>query len=145
MPYATQADLIARFGTEELVQLTDRSNAGAIDAAVVATALADADGIINPYLAGRYAVPVSPVPSMLTQVASDLARFRLWKDRPTERVRTAYEDAIKLLEALSKGMAVLPGAAAATDSSNPAAPTGQVRIAADARQLTRAGLADFLG
>lgn len=146
MPYATQADLASRFGTAELIQLTDRTNANAIDAAVVATALADADGIIAPYLAARYALPVSPVPVALSRIASDIARYLLWKDNPPEFVRDNYEDALGMLKALMEGKAVLPGAAAAPDGATPAAGAGRVGIdVGGGRQLTRPSLAEFLG
>ena len=41
MAYATVADMIARFGELEVLQLTDRNQEGVIDKAVAKTALDD--------------------------------------------------------------------------------------------------------
>jgi len=103
MPYATQADLEARFGVDELIQLTDRAGTGVPDAAIVARALSDAAAEIDSYLASRYALPLSPVPAVLARIACDIARYRLWEDRASDEVRRRYEDARRLLESIAKG------------------------------------------
>jgi len=144
MAYATASDLLTRFGEAELLQLTDRDAVEAVDGAVVATALADADATIEGYLAGRYAVPVSPVPPLLTRIACDLARFTLHGKAADDTVKAAYEAALKLLRDLSKGDAVLAGAAAAPQAANPAAPQGEVRVAAPSRRVAgRDAIPDF--
>jgi len=107
MTYATQADLEARFGLDELTQLTDRTNAGVPDAVVVARALADADAEIDGYLASRYALPLATVPPVLARIACDIARYRLWEDRASEEVRRRYEDARRLLESIARGQVSL--------------------------------------
>ncbi len=145
MPYASQADLVARFGSDELIQLTDRTNAGTIDSSVVTTALTDADAMINGYLAARYAVPVSPTPQLLLRLAADIARALLWKDRPTEAVRQAQEDALKMLRDLADGRATLVGVAAAPIDASPAVPTARISYAGGEKLLTRDGLAEYLG
>lgn len=103
MPYADRDLMIARFGEEELIQLTDRDGAGAIDDTALDTALADADGEIDGYLAVRYALPLATVPPVISRLASDLARYFLYDDHATEQVRMRYEDARRLLEAISAG------------------------------------------
>ena len=52
MTYASQADLVGRYGESMLVDLTDRAEppAGEIDAGVVTRALEDTDAAINGYL-----------------------------------------------------------------------------------------------
>lgn len=146
MPYATQADLVARFGTTELAQLTDRTAGTTIDATVVSAALADADALIEGYLAQRYALPVSPVPAMLLRVAADVARYLLHGNAATDAVRTAYEDALKVLRDLADGRAALPGAAAAPAGATPAAAGGgRVLVAAPDRVFARASLPDYFG
>jgi phage gp36-like protein len=145
MSYASQADLVTRFGSQELIELTDRTDGNAIDSAIVTTALVDADAIIDGYLVGRYAVPVTPTPALLLRVAADIARFLLYKDRPTESVRQAYEDALKILADLSKGTAALAGAAAAPLDAAPARPIGRILTSGGDKLLTRDSLADYLG
>lgn len=141
MPYATQQDLVERFGAEELAELTGGET---IDPREVAVALADADAEVEGYLAARYAVPVSPVPPLLRRVAADVARFRLHKGRATEAVRQAYEDATKLLRDLADGRAALAGAAPAGAGASPAAAAGEVRVAGPARRMPPT-IQDFFG
>lgn len=114
MPYATTADLIARFGEQSIIDLTDRADppAGVVDAAVVAAALADAHAEIDGYLAVKYQVPVTASADRLRAVACDLTRYRLHGDRVTDEVRTRYEDAVRWLRDIAAGRAVLPGAIA---------------------------------
>ena len=121
MTYATQQNLIDRFGEEELIQLTDRSNLGVIDATVVNRALGDADAQINGYLAVRHTLPlVAPFPAVLERLACDIARYALHENAVTEIVETRYRDAIALLKDVSKGTAKLDenGAAALPTSNN---------------------------
>lgn len=107
MPYATPDDLEARYGADELVQLTDRVGAGVPDADVVARALADADAEIDGYLASRYSLPLEHTPTMLARIACDIARYRLWEDRASDEVRRRYEDARRVLEAIARGVVSL--------------------------------------
>jgi phage gp36-like protein len=107
MPYATLTDLAARFGDEELTQLTDRLGTGVVDADVAQAALAEADAEIDAYLAGRYALPLAAVPPILVRLACDIARYRLATDTPLEEVRKRYEDARRLLENLAAGRVTL--------------------------------------
>src|SRR5687767_12733695 len=105
MAYATQQNMIDRFGEKELVELTDRAvpPAGVINSAVLTKALNDADAAINGYLTVKYALPITPVPAMFERFGCDIARYYLYEDRVTEQVRRRYEDAIKYLEGVSSG------------------------------------------
>lgn len=104
--YAQVSDLVERFGEQEIRELTDRAAppAGVIDPAIAERALADADAEIDTYLAAHYRLPFgAPVPPVLTRLACDLARYRLWDDQAPPEVRARYEDARRLLEALAAG------------------------------------------
>lgn len=107
MAYATVADLIARFGEEELIQLTDRAGAHAVDSAIAQRALDDASAEMDGYLAVRYQLPLPTVPTLLARIACDVARYRLWEDHASDEVRRRYEDARRLLEAIAKGLVSL--------------------------------------
>lgn len=107
MSYASKADLVARFGEQELIQLTDRANADQIDDAVVDSALADADELINSYLTQRYPLPLPSVPAILVSRASDIARFRLYDEAPTPEVRKRYEEAVSWLKDVAASRAGL--------------------------------------
>lgn len=98
MTYATRQDLEDRYGAEEVSQRESMLPAGAVYGA-----LADADALIDGYLASRYALPLSPVPANLVQVASSLARYTLLGDSATERARDDYKDALAWLRDVQAG------------------------------------------
>ncbi len=105
MPYAVQQDLEDRFGTDELVKLTDRADppTGEIDATIVARALSDAEAEVNSYLASRYTLPLVTVPLILVRLTCDIARYCLYEDRVTDQVRDRYKDAVTLLKGIAEG------------------------------------------
>ena len=110
MTYASQSDLVDRFGATELAQRTDRINGATIDAVVLGRALADADAEIDGYLATRYQLPLASVPAMLVRLASDMARYQLCDDKVPDAVRQRYEDAVSLLKRMASGDVQLTGA-----------------------------------
>lgn len=109
MTYATKQDMIDRFGTPELVTLTDREefSTGEIVDGVLNAALSEADAEINSYLAKQVATPIDPVPAKIKRLACDIARYRLCKEMPPEIVRTAYKDAISWLHRAALGQVSL--------------------------------------
>lgn len=121
MTYATQQDLIDRFGEEELIQRTDRAvpPTGQIDADVVGKALADADHMINGYARGRYRVPLDPAPEIICRMACDLARYFLFPSNPPESVRTNYEDARAALRDIAAGRLHLQAAGIEAATAEP--------------------------
>lgn len=109
MPYATQADMLVRFGEPELIQLTDRFDAplGLIDPDVLGQALARADGEIDSYIAARVSLPLATVPARLVDVACDLARYHLYIHAVPEHVETRYQAAVDWLRLVAKGAVML--------------------------------------
>lgn len=107
--YATLADLEARFGAAEIVQLTDRADPpeGVADQAVADKALADADAEIDVYVGAKYALPLPAAPEVLRRVSCDIARYRLYEDRATDEVRRRHEDALGLLDKIARGVVSL--------------------------------------
>lgn len=124
MPYATETDLTTRYGADELVQLTDDTGTGTADPAKIAAALADADEAVNGYVAGRYAVPLSPVPMLVRRWSCDLARYFLHTAAVPELVEANYREAIKGLDAVAKGTITLAAAGAA----QPVAPAADYSV-----------------
>ncbi len=126
MTYATQTDLITRFSADEILQRADPALSGAIDPTIVAAALQDADEVVNGHIAPRYALPLSPVvPGMIVRIAANVARFYLWKDGASERVRQGYDDALRDLERIGKGVIRLECAGA---EAPPAALGGDMAV-----------------
>jgi phage gp36-like protein len=112
MGYATRTDMEDRFGLEEIAQRESMLPVGAVD-----RALADADAEIDSYLAGRYQVPVSPVPSHVVRVAAAIARYNLLGDAASDRARNDYQDARAWLREVQTGRVLLDGAALVTASA----------------------------
>lgn len=115
MSYASQADMIDRFGEWEIIQLTDRNNTGAIDVAVLDRALADGTAEIDGYLAARYQLPLTTTPTVLVRVCADVARYYLHDDNIPEPVAIRYKSAVELLRQVSLGRVSL-GVSATGDS-----------------------------
>lgn len=140
MSYASQQDLIDRFGELELIQLTDRVAIppAAVNATVVDRALADADALIDGYLKAAYELPLATTPPALVKAASDIARFYLWGDRadPKGAIRAAYDDALKWLGNVARGIVRLEADGVAA----PAAVEGNARVSGSDPVFTRDSL-----
>jgi|CEGE01.1.fsa_nt_gi phage gp36-like protein len=107
MPYITLTDLTQRFGEDEILSLTD-TGSGEIGTELIDRSIEDACGEINGYVAaGGYAVPLTPVPSIIKAYACDIARYRLYDESALEQVSKRYDDAIKFLRAVAKGDVLL--------------------------------------
>ncbi len=119
MTYAVQQDLVDRYGTDELILLTDKADppSGEIDATAVTRALTDTDSLINGYLATRMTTPLVTVPSVVVSYACAIARYKLSVDHASARASQDYEDAIAWLVNVAKGLVSLG------DTTAPATPT----------------------
>ena len=109
MAYCEQADLLDRIHEDELIQLTDDDDAGAVDADVVAEAIADADAEIDGYCGKRYTVPFTTVPALVKKYSRDIAIYNLYQRRlgAPEQRRRDYDNAIAFLKNVAKGLASL--------------------------------------
>lgn len=133
-PYASREDMKIRFGEETLAQLCppDLPDPGAAEGEPepsLDAALSDASDLIDSYAAVRYAVPLSPVPAPVVRWCCDIARYYLDRARTDEAIRKAYEDALKGLADMSKGLLVFQ--CEGKESKNTAA--GQVHMSGPRR------------
>lgn len=113
MIYATPQDVIDRLGVREATAISDRNATGTPDIAALTSALALAQDEVNGYVGRRYAIPlqtsaglVAVVPSMLTRLVIDIARYRQTGTEimETEAIRNRFKDAIKVLEQIASGL-----------------------------------------
>lgn len=142
MAYATVVQMVARFGEQELIQLSD-PEAKALKSAAIEEALADASGVMDSYLARRYSLPLTlatPLPA-LVDCCADLALYRLMRLRR----RGAVEDAKERSEACMAWLKdVASGKAIIRELELPAAvPGGQVHMTSNPRLFSRGGLRGF--
>jgi phage gp36-like protein len=105
MAYATRQDMEQLYGAAEVAQRESALSDGA-----VATALINADALIDGYLVGCYSLPLSAVPPNLPAVACALARYALLGEAATERARNDQKDAIAWLRDVQSGRVQLQAA-----------------------------------
>lgn len=142
MAYATSDDLVAKFGAVQLKLYADRNGDGVADADVLAAAIADATGVVDLHVRGKYALPLSPVDPIITSIVCDLARRNLYGNATEvpESVLSADKAARDLLRMIAKGDVAL--AAAPASPSDPAGSLG-VEIAGEEAFFTRDNLKGF--
>lgn len=125
MPYCTQQDMTDRFGSEELIQLTDRSQLGQIDATVLGRAIDDATDTIDTYLTKRYTLPLASIPTVLKRLCCDIARYYLHGLDAPDGVDDRHSAALALLKSISTGAVDLAvGEASGGDTVGVAYETG---------------------
>ncbi len=105
MPYAEADDLRKQWVSVLTTQLTPEE---------IATLIADADGIIDAYLARRYAVPLASIPNtprVIRTISATLALIDVIDKNPAtpDWVMRKIERAWKLLEAIANGDMAIPG------------------------------------
>ena len=115
----TSQDLIDRFGSDELAELTDPEHHEVINAAVVNRAIKDAVGVAGGYLnavglvkrdsTGALVYINSVVPDDLILNVCNIARYNLHKDDATETIKDRYDAAIKWLDKVKKDPTMLTG------------------------------------
>jgi phage gp36-like protein len=134
--YTSQQDLEAAL-TPELVEQSADDGTGQLDPAIVAAVCERATSLCDSYLAGRYVVPLAPVPSVVVAHATAIAAYLLLsrrgfvpkeEDAPIERL---YRDALKWLADVAAGRAHVPGLA-----QGPSAPSKGVAAASRPQVFT---------
>ena len=142
MSYLTTADLVARFGAVQLALIADRDNNGVADEPVLARAIDDAEAVVNLFVRGRYALPLSPVDPAIAVIVGDLARRNLYGDATDvpDSVIDADKAARRQLELIAKGDVKLTSSPAS--SSEPAGAL-EVETAGDTPFFTSDSLKGF--
>ncbi len=143
MSYASKQEMIDRFGSDELIQLTDRATppAGVIDDTVLNAALADADDEINGYLQAKYTLPLASVPLLIKKLARTICRYNLYDDLPPEHIESRYTGAIKTLEGIARGLMHL----GLDNTGKPTPETSMPETKADPAVFTPDSVSGFIG
>jgi phage gp36-like protein len=127
MVYAQPSDMIARYPSRDLVQLTNEDPAQTVvDQTVLRQALADASAEIDGYLESRFTLPLTDPPAVLARLTCDIAMYRLQALRPLHdlaEARRRYDDALALLVRVADGTLTL---GLTTDNREPAEAAGAV-------------------
>lgn len=143
--YCTLADIQATVPASDLIQLTDDTvPPAAVNQVNVDRAITDAGELIDGYLRGRYALPLSPVPGLINTLAADVAVYRLYARRikltPPDGVTERYKNALKILEQIQAGKITL-GAESTGGDVTPVA--GGPQFTGSDRVFTRETLGDY--
>lgn len=141
MPYCTLDDILGGIDEEDVVSYTDDFDTGLVNMANVDKAILGADALIDSFVARRYTVPVDPVTDMIRELAVDIAIYKICSRRsqaPEER-RQKYDDAVKYLEKIASGKAVLPEAASAPAGSSDHA----VSVSSNTRVFSRESMKGY--
>lgn len=138
--YASLDDLKKQIPEDLLIQLSDDAGTGAIDVTVTDTALETADVEIDGYLGARYALPLSPAPTILGKLAVDIAIYNLYARRqgPPEHWQKRYDNTIRFLERIADGRISL----GADDPDEGAASSAEV-VSTPERLFSRASMKDL--
>ncbi len=99
---------MGRFGETEIVRL--ERNIAKTDGANPPTseqAISDAVEMVNGYIAVQYPLPLPVTTEPVKRAVAVVARYYLYKDKPTEIVRLDYEDVMSWLKNIATGKAVL--------------------------------------
>lgn len=103
--FVSPADLLAEYGHQEMVDLTDRSDprTGEVDTGVAQRACDRAAAEVQAALAGRYALPLAQVPDLLRWLARDLAHYHLHLSEPADVTKDRAKEARRQLAAIQRG------------------------------------------
>lgn len=103
--YAQQEDVVALYGEDLLIRVSDHDRDDQPDTQVVEAALSAADDTINAYLSSAYPVPITPVSGSLRKIAIDIAVYTMALDitSRTEEMRLRYTDALAMLKMMAAG------------------------------------------
>jgi phage gp36-like protein len=129
MGYATKDDIVELYGPDLLVRVADYDKDGQPDDDVVAKGLQNADDICNAYISAQYSVPVTPTPGIVRTCAIDIAVYKMALGRAsrTDEMRVRFDDALALLDRISKGtigLGLAPVTTTTTDANgNPVTTT----------------------
>lgn len=109
MAYATIDDIFSRF--KPIRTMVGAGSFEVVSLDVASIYIADNESFVDAYLAKRYLVPITPVPSMITQITSDLTIFNMMTEKQVQvpdSFQARYDRSLKTLEMLRDGEMVLP-------------------------------------
>lgn len=136
MRYCSLTDLRLAIPAQTLIWLSnDTAPATEVNASVIGEAVRQAEELIDAHLRGRYQLPLDPVPTVVKDIAVNLARHWLYSRRPEGRelpdaVTRTYKSALQLLETIRDGRLTL---GLPTGQAQPE--PGEVRVRAPRRRF----------
>ena len=142
MAYCTLQELTDRYSERMLIEISDRGDTPAeeVDQTLIDRAIADADALIDGYLSVRYALPLASVPRLVKDLSLRISIYYAHAHVAAEKIRRDYEEALKTLEHLSKGLIRLD-----LDGAEPAASgASEVRTNEPERPIAAATMKGYI-
>lgn len=142
MEYTDIDQLTDRFGTQMLVNLTDRSDprTGAVDMDIIARAIADTQAVIDGYLGGKYALPLTELPALIAELSATIAIYKLHIYTPDDKIAKDYEQALKSLKDIAHGTIKLSVAGVPSASGQ----SSGARLTDRKRPMTAANMTGYI-
>lgn len=107
MAYCVQADIEKRISQADIIALTDDTGAKVVNTTNLNEAIGRADNRINGALRGKFTVPLTTVPGIITEIAVDLTVYHLYTRRPSiefpKVIADRYDDALQQLSEIADG------------------------------------------
>ena len=148
MSYAVLQDMLDRGLGPELIDLTDIVNVPptTINATRVQDALDDATADINSFItATNTPTPLNPVPRVIKSRCIEIARYRLWQDRASEKVTLDFTQAMAWLKLLAQGQINLGDNIAPTEMAQQDMPQVMQSAGDNAASTNRTFTKDTMG
>jgi phage gp36-like protein len=115
MSYATIDDIMKRYKPIRTIVGSEDMQVTSMD--VSSIFIRDAESLVDAYLANKYTVPLSPVPSYITMVTADIAIFNILLEhlpRSPDFFQPRYDRAMGILSSVLSGTIVVTSAAILT-------------------------------
>ncbi|MEE8606705.1 MAG: DUF1320 domain-containing protein [Nitrospiraceae bacterium] len=109
MAYATSDDVVSRY--KPILSMIGAGSYEVTSNDVSSIFVADAESFVDAYLGKKYLTPISPVPSMITAITSDLAIFNMLTEKQVQVpdfMQARYDRNMETLGFLRDGSMVLP-------------------------------------
>lgn len=112
MSYISAIDQKTLVPERIMIELTDDDTDGIADLGVIDAVIMEACEVVDGYLRGRYSLPFSNTPTIISSIAKQIARYKLYERRPEgfelpKPVRDGYTDALKMLVQIQDGKVTL--------------------------------------
>lgn len=143
MAYCTLDNLNDRFGERYIIDLTDRGETatGTVDLPTVDRAIADADGVIDGYLARRYKLPLTVVQPLIRDIALKITYWNLHISMPDPKTEVDYKEAIRQLTQIANGAITLVADGVTAEGTG----NSGARITDRERPFTEENMKGFIG
>jgi phage gp36-like protein len=110
MAWLTQAHIEDRVQETVLLALADDNGDHIVDANVIQSVAADAEGVVESHIGGRYVVPLGVAEEALVDIAAAIAIHRLYlrqSEESPDHVKEAHTLAMRRLDRIRRGEILL--------------------------------------